>query len=176
MRGTVVLPHGSGKTKRVAVVAEAADQVKAKAAGADVVGEDDLLESIGKGNINFDILVAAPAVMSKLGKYAKELGPKGLMPNPKSGTVTNDVAKIVKELKGGRIEFRVDSAGIIHQVVGKLSLKPEQLTANLKALLKAVTQLKPASLKGVYIKKITLTTSMGPAIKLGTAKVVKELS
>ena len=166
VRGIVVLPHGSGKTNRVAVVTTEANQPKAKAAGADKVGEEDLLEEVKAGKFDFDILVATPDVMPKLAKYAKELGPKGLMPNPKSGTVTTNIAKTVKELKGGKVEFRVDPTGIIHQVVGKLSFKPDQLKENLVALFKAVKQARPASIKGAYVKKIWLTTSMGPSLKI----------
>lgn len=172
VRGTVVLPHSSGQSQRVGVVAALVDHAKAKEAGADVVGEEDLLEQIGKGKIEFDILVATPAVMPKLGRYAKDLGPKGLMPNPKSGTVTNDLAKTVKELKSGRVEFRVDSNGIVHQVIGKLSLKPEELAENVKTLAKAINQAKPASLKSTYMQKVTITTSMGPGIRLNSSQLL----
>jgi len=173
VRATVVLPNSSGKSQRVAVLAPAAKQKEAKDAGADVVGEDKLLEDIKKGKFDFEILVATPDKMADLGKYAKELGPKGLMPNPKSGTVTNDLAKTVKELKGGRIEFRTDQYGIIHQAVGKLSLKPTELRANIEALLKAVRQAKPEAVRGTYIEKVSLTTTMGPAlrVKLPSAEV-----
>lgn len=165
VRGTVALPHGSGKSQRVAALVPD-DKVKAaKDAGADVAGEKALLEQLGKGNFDFDILVASPDMMSQLGKHAKALGPKGLMPNPKSGTVTNDIAKTVKELKGGRVEFRIDGFGIIHQGIGKVSFKPEELVENAQTLLKAITQAKPDNLKNEYIQKITVTATMGPGIK-----------
>lgn len=173
VRSTTVLPHGNGKSQRVAVLGSDEDQKLAKAAGADVVGEDNLLDDITKGKTDFDVLVATPEVMPKLGKHAKQLGPKGLMPNPKSGTVTNDVAKAVKELKGGRIEFRIDASGIIHQVVGKLDFKPTQITENIKAFLKAVAAAKPDSVKGIYIKRVTLTSSMGPGIKLNISSALE---
>lgn len=166
IRATVVLPHSNGKSQRVAVLAAKEKQKAAKDAGADIVGEADLLEEIKKGNFNFDILVATPDMMAGLGKFAKTLGPKGLMPNPKSGTVTNDIAKTVKELKGGRIEFRVDPSGIIHQSIGKLSLKGEGIKANASALISAVKSAKPTSVKGVYMEKIYITTSMGPSLQL----------
>lgn len=172
VRGMVVLPHGNGKTQRVAVVTGAEGAKAAKAAGADLVGETDLLEEVKKGVINFDVLIATPDVMPKLGKYAKELGPKGLMPNPKSGTVTDDVTKAVKELKGGRVEFRIDGNGIVHQVIGKCSFNHEQLLENAQVLIKALRQAKPDGVKGVYIEKITLTTSMGPGIKVTTSSKV----
>lgn len=166
IRATVVLPHSSGKSQRVAVLAPKDKHKAATEAGADVVGELDLLEEIKKDNFDFDILVATPDMMAGLGKFAKTLGPKGLMPNPKSGTVTNEIAKTVKELKGGRIEFRVDPSGIIHQTIGKLSLKSEGLKANAAALMKAVKAAKPASVKGVYMEKAHITTSMGPSLQL----------
>lgn len=175
VRGTVALPHSSGKSQRVAVVAAAGDHAKARAAGADVVGEQDLLDQIQAGNFDFDVLAATPGMMQKLAKHAKELGPRGLMPNPKSGTVTSDIAKTVKELKGGRIEFRMDSGGIIHQAIGKLSLKPEQLKANAVALLQNVQEAKPSGVKGMFIKKITITTTMGPGIALDTSATVTQL-
>ena len=175
VRATVVLPHGSGKTQRVAAIAPADKQADAKTAGADLVGHEDLLEDIGKGKFDFDILVTTPDMMAQLGRHAKELGPKGLMPSPKSGTVTTNLAKSIKELKAGRIEFRTDVSGIVHQVVGKLSLKPADLADNIKALLKAVQQARPDSIKGTYIQKISLTTSMGPSLKLDTQAMLKSL-
>lgn len=166
VRGTIVLPHGTGKSQRVAALVKAEDVKAAKDAGADVAGEADLLDQIGKGKFDFDVLVTTPDMMPKLGKLAKELGPKGLMPNPKSGTVTDNVVKAVKELRGGRVEFRIDSAGIIHQVIGKCSYKAEQLEENLDAMLKAIRAAKPEGVKGTYLNSVTLTTSMGPAITL----------
>lgn len=169
VRASVTLPHGSGKSQRVAVLADAKSAKTAQAAGADLVGDDDLLEQIKQEKFDFDILVTTPDMMPKLGKHAKQLGPRGLMPNPKSGTVTNELAQTVKALKSGRIEFRNDAGGIIHQVVGRLSFKPDQLKQNILALLEAVKQSKPTSLKGTYIERIYLTTSMGPAIKLSVS-------
>lgn len=166
IRATVVLPNSSGRSQRVAVLATKDKQKAAKEAGADVIGESDLLEDIKSGKLDFDILVATPDMMASLGKYAKTLGPKGLMPNPKSGTVTNEIAKTVKELKGGRIEFRVDPNGIIHQSIGRLSLSSEELKANAKAFLLAVKSAKPASVKGVYMEKAFIATSMGPSIRI----------
>lgn len=171
VRGMVVLPHSSGKAKRVAVVTTEANFEKAKQAGADKVGEDDLLEEISKGKFDFDILVATPDAMPKLAKQAKQLGPKGLMPNPKSGTVTTDIAKTIKELRGGRLEFRVDPQGIMHLPIGKLSLKPEQLKANFLMLYEAIKTARPGGIKGGYIKRVWLSTSMGPAIRIDTKKL-----
>lgn len=174
VRGMVVLPHGNGKSSRVAVITTPANAEEARKAGADLVGEEDILEDVKKGKVDFDILVATPDAMPKLAKYAKDLGPKGLMPNPKSGTVTNNLAKTVKELKGGRVEFRVDPSGIIHQVVGKLSFAPEQIAGNVQALLKAVLAAKPSGAKTPYIKRIWLTSSMGPSIHIDS-KLLSEL-
>lgn len=166
VRDTLVLPAGSGKTLRVAVFAEADDAKAAKAAGADLAGLEDLLKQIEKGIIEFDILIAKPALMAQLGKYAKTLGPKGLMPNPKSGTVTNDVVKAVEQAKAGRVEYRVDSTGIIHLGAGKVSFGAKKLQQNVEAVLASIKGNKPASVKGVYIKAAYLTTTMGPSIKL----------
>ncbi len=166
IRATVVLPSGNGKTQRVAVLAASDKHDDAKAAGADLVGDADLLESIKAGEFKFDVLVSTPDKMASLGKYAKTLGPKGLMPNPKSGTVTNEIAKTVKELKSGRIEFRVDPSGIIHQSVGKLSYGADKLNANIKSFIDAVKSAKPASVKGIYIENAHITTSMGPSLRL----------
>lgn len=173
VRGTTPLPHGSGRSQRVAVFTENA--AVAKKAGADIAGTQEVIDQIEKNKFEFDILVATPDVMAQLGKHAKVLGPKGLMPNPKSGTVTKDIEKTVKELKAGRVEFRVDSAGIIHQVIGKVSFQPEQIAENLKALLKAVQAVKPPSVKGTYIQRLSITTSMGPGIKLDVSKVLASL-
>ncbi len=166
VRGTVVLPAGSGKTSRVAVLAEADDAKAAQAAGADIVGSDELLAQLDKEKLDFDVLIATPATMPKLGKYARLLGPKGLMPNPKSGTVTNDVAKAVKEAKAGRVEYRVDTTGIIHIGIGKVSFGDDKLTQNARALFTALKTHKPASVKGALILKAYATTSMGPSIPL----------
>jgi len=173
VRASVVLPAGTGKTFRLAVLTNDADkQAEAKAAGADVVGDDDLIKQIEKGEINFDVLVATPQVMSKLGKLAKVLGPKGLMPNPKSGTVTANVAEAVTASKGGRVEFRIDKQAIIHQVIGKVSFKSADLETNALALVNAIMQAKPAAAKGSYVKRMAMTTSMGPGIKLNHTAVI----
>jgi large subunit ribosomal protein L1 len=166
VRDNLVLPNGTGKSVRVAVLADDDDAASAKKAGADIVGNDQLLKDIEKGIINFDILVATPAMMAKLGKYARVLGPKGLMPNPKSGTVTTDVAKAVTASKAGRVEYRVDSTGIVHLGVGKVSFGPAKLLENTQAVFASVKSAKPSSIKGNYVKNITVTTSMGPGIKV----------
>jgi large subunit ribosomal protein L1 len=164
VRGTVSLPHGIGKTRKVAVLAKGEKQKEAETAGADLVGFDDLIESISKGNLNFDVLVATPDVMKDLSKVAKILGPKGLMPNPKSGTVTFDIGTTVKELKKGRVEYKNDSFGIIHVPVGKASFDKEKLADNIKILVEAVLKAKPSSSKGQYIKNISISSTMGAGI------------
>ncbi len=166
IRGTVVLPAGTGKSSKVAVFGDADEVAAAKKAGADIAAGDEFLQQLDKGLLNFDVLVATPRSMPQLGKYAKLLGPKGLMPNPKSGTVTTDVAKAVKEAKAGKVEFRVDSTGIIHVGTGKISFGSDKLMQNLQQIISAVKSAKPASIKGVYIKSAYLTTSMGPSIKI----------
>jgi len=164
-RGTVGLPEGTGKSVRVAVITEADDDKKASDAGADLVGAEKILAALDKEQIEFDILIAAPNQMAKLAKYARLLGPKGLMPNPKSGTVTTDIAKAVKEAKAGRVEYRVDSAGIIHLGIGKVSFGAAKLGNNANAVIEAIKAAKPASLKGTYIKNAHVSTTMGPSIK-----------
>lgn len=171
IRDNVVLPAGTGKTVRVAVFADVDDIKKAKDAGADIAGNEEFLQQLDKGVLDFDVLVATPLMMAKLGKYARVLGPKGLMPNPKSGTVSADVAKAVKEAKAGKVEYRVDSTGIIHLGVGKTSFKPEQVLENLQAVLASVKAAKPASLKSAYIQAIYLTTTMGPSINILLSEV-----
>ncbi|OGR51136.1 MAG: 50S ribosomal protein L1 [Elusimicrobia bacterium RIFCSPLOWO2_02_FULL_39_32] len=166
VRSTVLLPAGSGKTKKVAVIVKGEKLKEAKEAGADVCGENDLIEKIQKGWLDFDVLVATPDAMKDVSKLGKILGPKGLMPNPKSGTVTFDIARTVKELKGGRIEFKNDDYGIIHCGIGKASFSQEQISENAKALIQAVLKVKPASSKGVYIRSITLSSSMGPGVPI----------
>lgn len=166
IRETIVLPQGTGKTVRVAVFGEADDVAAAKKAGADVAGTDEFLQQLDKGAIDFDVLVATPAVMPKLGKYARVLGPKGLMPNPKSGTVTKDVAKAVEQAKAGKVEFRVDESGIVHLGVGKVSFGADKLFENTQAVFSSLKAAKPASLKGTYVKSIYITTTMGPSIKV----------
>ncbi len=171
IRDNLVLPAGTGKAVRVAVFADVEDVAKAKKAGADIAASDEFLQQLDKGVIDFDVLVATPAMMPKLGKYARTLGPKGLMPNPKSGTVTTDVAKAVAEAKAGRVEYRVDSTGIVHVGIGKVSFGPAKLTENAKAILSSIKANKPASLKGTYVKSIYLTTSMGPSIPVEVSAV-----
>jgi len=166
IRGTVVLPAGSGKTVRVAVVADEDGAKKAAAAGADLTNSEDIFKALDKGEIKFDVLVATPQMMPTLGKYAKVLGPKGLMPNPKSGTVAADVGKAVSEAKAGKVEYRVDSSGIIHSAVGKVSFGKEKLSQNTEALMTAIKSAKPSGLKGNYILSAYVTTSMGPSVKL----------
>lgn len=171
IRGTVSLPSGSGKTIRVAVFASADQHDKAKKAGADIVGEDDFLAQLDKEQLNFDVLISSPQMMPKLGKYAKLLGPKGLMPNPKSGTVTANVAKAVEEAKSGKVEYRVDKQSIIHQAIGKVSFGPEKLLANAKALIDAINGAKPASVKGALVKSLAASTTMGPGIKVDLSQL-----
>lgn len=166
LRDNFVLPNGTGKAVRVAVFADADMHAGAKKAGADIIGADDFLQQLEKEIINFDILIATPATMPKLGKYARLLGPKGLMPNPKSGTVTTDVEKAVAQAKAGRVEYRVDSAGIVHLGVGKVSFGTDKLIENVNAVFASIKNAKPASIKGNYVKSIYITTSMGPSIKL----------
>lgn len=169
IRDNLVLPSGTGKKIRVAVLADVDDAAAATKAGADIAGLDDLLKDLDKGQINFDTLIATPSQMSKLGKYARVLGPRGLMPNPKSGTVTTDVAKAVAEAKAGRVEYRVDSTGIVHLGVGKVSFTAQQLLDNVEAVLTSLKNNKPNSLKGAYVKAIYLTSSMGPSIPVETS-------
>ncbi len=166
VRGVVVLPNGTGKTVRVAVFANSEDQDKAKAAGADIVGEEDFLELLKKEELNFDVLVSTPQLMAQLGRFARLLGPKGLMPNPKSGTVSKDVAKAVKRLKAGQLEYRVDEQGIIHTAAGKVSFGADKLLENANVLLDSIKQSKPASVKGAFVDRIFLTTTMGPSIRI----------
>lgn len=166
IRGSLVLPHGTGKTVRVAVFAEDEEAKKAKAAGADIAGIEEVTTALDNGTIEFDVLIAQPTQMAKLGKYAKTLGPKGLMPNPKSGTVTTDVEKAVQEAKAGRVEYRVDKYGIIHLAVGKVSFKPNELAANIQSLFKAIKEAKPATIKGDYVRSISLNATMSPSVSV----------
>ena len=171
VRGAVVLPHGTGKTVRVLVFAKDAKLDEAKAAGADHVGGEDLIPRIQKeGWLDFDVVVATPDMMGVVGRLGKVLGPKGLMPNPKAGTVTMDVAKAIEEIKAGKIEYRLDKANIIHCPVGKASFSEEQLQDNFDALMDAVSKARPSSVKGQYLKSITLATTMGPGVKVSTAR------
>jgi large subunit ribosomal protein L1 len=171
LRDIVQLPAGTGKAVRVAVFADTDDVTTAKKAGADVAGGDEFLQQLEKGTINFDILIATPAMMAKLGKYARVLGPKGLMPNPKSGTVTTDVAKAVSEAKAGRVEYRVDSTGIIHVGVGKISFGADKLQQNVRAIFASIKSNKPTSLKGSYVQAIHLATTMGPSVKVESSEI-----
>jgi len=171
VRGTVALPHGIGREVRVLVLAKPPKDEEAKAAGADYAGLAEYVQKIQAGWADIDVIIAAPDVMGEVGKLGKILGPRGLMPNPKSGTVTPDVAKAVKEVKAGKIEFRVDKAGILHATVGKASFEPKQLTDNIHAFLNMVVRLKPATAKGTYIKSIALSSTMGPGIMIDRAQV-----
>lgn len=166
IRTTVSLPNGTGKTVRVAVFAPEADLAAAKKAGADITGDDDFLKQLDKEEINFDILVATPAYMPKLGKYARLLGPRGLMPNPKSGTVATDVAKAVTEAKAGKVEYRVDKQAIVHLSIGKVSFGATKLEENARAFFDSLQSQKPSSLKGAYVKTTAISTTMGPGIKV----------
>ncbi|MBI1857398.1 50S ribosomal protein L1 [Candidatus Saccharibacteria bacterium] len=171
IRGTVTLPAGTGKNIRIAVFGEANDVTAAKKAGADIAGSEEFLQQLDKGTMDFDVLIATPKVMAKLGKYARILGPKGLMPNPKSGTVTTDVAKAVKEAKAGRVEYRVDGTGIIHLGIGKVSFGKEKLAQNAETVMASIKSAKPTGLKGIYLKSLYVTTSMGPSIPVSTAGI-----
>jgi large subunit ribosomal protein L1 len=164
IRGTVSLPHGIGKTRKVAVLVKGEKQKEAQTAGADIVGSEDVIEDISKGKLNFDILVATPDIMKDLSKVAKILGPKGLMPNPKAGTITFEIGKTVTELKKGRVEYKNDSFGIVHVPVGKVSFDKEKLIDNIKTLLETIIKAKPSSAKGQYIKSVSISSTMGPGI------------
>ena len=169
LRGTVSLPNGSGKTVRVAVFAEGDAARAAEEAGADIVGSDDLIADIQGGKIDFDATVATPEMMAKVGRLGRILGTRGLMPNPKLGTVTPDVAKAVKELKGGRVEYRADRYGICHVVLGKVSFTPEQLAENYGVVYDEILRMKPAAAKGRYVKSITVSSTMGPGVPVDSA-------
>jgi len=169
IRDNLILPAGTGKQVRIAVLTD--DAAAAKQAGADIAGTDDILAALDKGKTDFDILIATPALMAKLGKYARTLGPRGLMPNPKSGTVTTDINKAVAEAKAGRVEYRVDSTGIIHLGIGKVSFTPAQLLQNAQAVLASVKANKPQSVKGNYVKAVHFTTTMGPSITVDLSNI-----
>jgi large subunit ribosomal protein L1 len=172
VRGVCMLPNGSGRSVRVAVFAKGAKADEAKAAGADVVGAEDLVEQVSKGVINFDRCIATPDMMGLVGRLGKVLGPRGLMPNPRVGTVTMDVAAAVKGAKGGAVEFRVEKAGIVHAGVGKASFTEKQLVENIRAFVDAVSKAKPAGAKGTYIKKVAISSTMGPGVKVDQASVL----
>jgi len=171
VRGTVVMPHGLGKSKRVLVIAGGEKVKEAQEAGADFVGGDDMVQKIQEGWTDFDAVIATPDMMKSAGRLGKVLGPRGLMPNPKTGTVTFDVARAVKEIKAGKVEFRVDKAGIVHSPVGKISFDAPKLAENAQALLGAILKAKPAAAKGKYVKRVTLTSTMGPGIEIDAAEV-----
>ncbi len=171
LRGTMILPHGSGKTLKIAAVVGDDKVAAAKKAGADAAGLEDLIEEFSKGKINYDMILATPNTMKSLGKVAKVLGQKGLMPNPKSGTVTDDVEKTLDELKRGRIEYRNDKDGNVHTIFGKASFKAEELENNLKSLLKTIRDARPSGVKGTFIRSITVTSTMGPGIRIDAAEI-----
>lgn len=172
IRGAVVLPHGTGKKVRVAVFAKGIKADEAKVAGADVVGADDLAEDIKNGNMDFDMVIATPDMMALVGKVGRILGPKGLMPNPKTGTVTADVSKAVANAKSGQVNFRVDKKGIIHAPVGKVSFQEDKIKENMLELVRAINRLKPSSAKGKYIKSSTLSLTMSPGVKLDSQELM----
>ncbi|MFI5175898.1 MAG: 50S ribosomal protein L1 [Terriglobia bacterium] len=171
VRGTVVLPHGLGKTKKVLVIASGDKMKEAEAAGADMVGGEEMVDKIQKGWMDFDAVIATPDMMKSVGKLGKVLGPRGLMPNPKTGTVTFDVAKAVQETKAGKVEFRVDKTAIIHTPVGKISFEVTKLIENARLLIDSVLKAKPTTAKGKYVKSLTVTSTMGPGIKIDLASV-----
>jgi len=176
IRGTVVLPHGLGKTKRVLVIAGGEKVTEARQAGADFVGGEDMVQKIMEGWTDFDAVIATPDMMRSAGKLGKVLGPRGLMPNPKTGTVTFEVAQAVREIKAGKVEFRLDKTAIIHSPIGKADFEAPKLAENAQALLAAVLKAKPAAAKGKYIKRVTLTSTMGPGIPIDLAEVESSTS
>jgi large subunit ribosomal protein L1 len=171
VRGTVVLPHGLGKSKRVLAIAGGEKQKEAQDAGADLVGGEELVEKIQGGFMDFDAVVATPDMMRAVGKLGKVLGPRGLMPNPKTGTVTADIAKAVKEIKAGKVEFRVDKTGIIHAPLGKMSFAANSLVENAHALVDSIVKAKPAAAKGKYLKSVTVSSTMGPGVRIDTTHI-----
>jgi large subunit ribosomal protein L1 len=171
VRGTVVLPHGLGKSKRVLVIANADKQREAKEAGADAIGGEEMVEKITGGFMDFDAVVATPDMMRAVGKLGKVLGPRGLMPNPKTGTVTMDITKAVNEIKAGKVEFRIDKAGIVHAPVGKISFAAPSLIANAHALMDSIMKAKPAAAKGKFLKSVTMSSTMGPGVTIDTSHV-----
>jgi large subunit ribosomal protein L1 len=173
VRGVVSLPNGSGRSARVAVFAKGAKADEARKAGADVVGAEDLAEQVSKGEINFDRCIATPDMMGIVGRLGKVLGPRGLMPNPKVGTVTMDVTQAVKDAKGGAVEFRVEKAGIVHAGVGKASFDEKAISQNVRALVDSVVKAKPAGAKGTYLKKVSLSSTMGPGVKVALGSVTE---
>jgi large subunit ribosomal protein L1 len=172
IRGTVTLPHGTGKTKRVLVLCTPDKEAEAKAAGADFVGLDEFVQKIEGGWVDVDVIVATPAVMPKIGKLGKILGPRNLMPNPKTGTVTNDVASAVTDVKGGKIAFKVDKAGIIHASIGRVSFSPEKIAENSNELINALIKAKPSTAKGTYLRSVFMATTMSPSIAVDTKSLM----
>lgn len=173
VRGAIVLPHGTGRTMRVAVFAQAVNADAAKAAGADIVGFEDLAETIKSGNLDFDVLIATPDAMRFVGQLGQILGPRGLMPNPKLGTVTTDVATAVRNVKSGQVQYRADKGGVVHCTIGKLSFEAPQLQKNLETLLVAIKKAKPSTAKGVFLKKLHLSTTMGPGLLISLASLAE---
>jgi large subunit ribosomal protein L1 len=173
VRGSVLLPHGTGKKVRVAVFAKGDKEKEAREAGADIVGSEDLVEKITKGWLEFDRVISTPDLMGMVGKLGKILGPRGLMPNPKSGTVTFDLARAIREVRQGRVEFKVEKAGIVHVRVGKVSFEPQKLAENATAVLETIVKAKPSTSKGVYLKNITVSSTMGPAVKIDAPSIAK---
>ncbi|MFT4062679.1 MAG: 50S ribosomal protein L1 [Edaphocola sp.] len=171
LRGTVTLPHGTGKTKSVLVLCPPDKEAEAKAAGADYVGLDEFIQRIDGGWTDVDVIVATPSVMPKIGRLGKVLGPRNLMPNPKTGTVTNDVAAAVSDVKGGKIAFKVDKAGIIHASIGRVSFEPDKIADNAQELINALIRMKPATAKGVYVKGVSIATTMSPSVTIDTKSV-----
>jgi large subunit ribosomal protein L1 len=171
VRGAVVLPHGTGKTKRVLVFAKGEKAKEAEAAGADFVGDEDLINKVAQGWFEFDVVVATPDMMGQVGRLGRTLGPKGLMPNPKTGTVTFEVAKAVNEIKAGKIEYRADKAGNVHAAIGKVSFPVEKLEENLLALAEALVKAKPAAAKGTYMKSVTVSSTMGPGVAVNAQRL-----
>ena len=171
VRGTVVLPHGLGKSKRVLVIANVEKQREAKEAGADETGGEELVEKITGGWMDFDAVVATPDMMRAVGRLGKVLGPRGLMPNPKTGTVTVEVARAVQEIKAGKVEFRVDKAGVVHAPVGKISFAADRLVANAHALMESIVKAKPSAAKGKYLRSVTMSSTMGPGVAIDTSRV-----
>ncbi|SFF00937.1 LSU ribosomal protein L1P [Alteribacillus iranensis] len=169
IRGAVVLPHGTGKTQRVLVFAKGDKAKEAEAAGADYVGEEDLVNKVQQGWFDFDVVVATPDMMAQVGKLGKTLGPKGLMPNPKTGTVTMDVTKAVEEIKAGKVEYRVDKAGNIHAAIGKVSFDTDKLVENFNTIIDTLVKAKPSAAKGTYMKNVAVSSTMGPGVKVSTA-------
>ena len=172
IRGTVTLPHGTGKTKKVLVLCTPDKEAEARAAGADFVGLDEFVQKIEGGWVDIDVIVATPSVMPKIGKLGKILGPRNLMPNPKTGTVTNDVAAAVNEVKGGKIAFKVDKAGIIHASIGRVSFTPEKITENSHELINAIVRAKPSSAKGTYLRSVFMASTMSPGIAVDTKSLM----